>query len=79
MDEIYIDKPCQLCGGTEKVQMYCGGPVAHMCNKCKAILTKYRYYKKRFEEFHKQRRIDTDTQIFFRATFDNDPVKFIWA
>ncbi len=79
MDELYIDKPCQLCGGNEEVQMYCGGPVAYMCKKCKAILDKYRYLKKRLEEFHRQRRINVNTQIFFRATFDNDPVKFIWG
>jgi len=79
MKKIYMDKPCQLCGGTEKVQMYCGGPVGLMCESCKAILTKYRYFKKRFKDFHRRRRIEVDTQIFFRATFDNDPVEFIWA
>jgi len=34
---------CQLCGeAKESTDVYCGGPVAYMCEDCYKIVAKYR-------------------------------------
>ena len=78
-DKRYADKPCQLCGSTEKVGIFCGGPVAFLCKGCHEILLKYFKLKDRYDELHKRRRFEVGSQIFFRKTFDDDPVEFIWG
>lgn len=78
--DIYcVDRPCQLCEGTEKVTIFCGGPVAFLCESCYNILQKYWKLKEEYETFHKRRRVEVNSQIFFRVTFDNDPVQYIWG
>jgi len=71
---------CQLCGEIKaSTQIYCGGPVGLMCDDCAKLLRKYGELKDRFEEIHRKRRNEIDAQIFFRKTFDNDPVEVIWG
>lgn len=78
-DKKYVNKPCQLCGSTEKVEMFCGGPVAFLCERCYEILKKYWDLKDSYDRYHKRIRFEVGSQIFFRKTFDNDPVKFVWG
>jgi len=80
-DEKYcVDKPCQLCGGAEKVTIFCGGPVTFLCERRYNILQKYWDLKDKYEEFWKKEDIKVNTQIFFRSNFnDDDPVQFIWS
>ncbi len=71
---------CQLCGEIKaSTSQYCGGPVGLMCDDCRDIVYKWEEAKESAEKFWKERRIETDSQIFFRATFDNDPVESIWG
>ncbi len=71
---------CQLCGEIKaSTTIYCGGPIGQMCNDCRDIVYKWEDAKDAHEAFWERRRIETDSQIFFRATFDNDPVEFIWG
>ncbi len=71
---------CQLCGEIKaSTEIYCGGPVGQMCKRCSKILRKYWDLKKRFDEFHERRKYEYSSQIFFRKTFDNDPVESIWG
>ena len=79
-DEKYcVDKPCQLCDGVKKVTIFCGGPVAFLCEKCYNILRRYWKLQEAYEEFWKERDFEIGSQVFFRKTFDNDPVEFIWG
>ena len=46
MGDPYVEKQCQLCGGKNKVQIYCGGPAAYMCDSCRDIVYKWEERKK---------------------------------
>lgn len=71
---------CGLCGKLDPTTtVMAGGIFGQLCETCIEILRKIDAAEKRRDEFHRLRRIEIDTQIFFRATFDNDPVEFIWG
>ncbi len=71
---------CQLCGEIKaSVTLYAGGPIGQMCDDCHEIIGKWEDAKKAYDAYMKERRFETDSQIFFRSTFDNDPVQYIWG
>lgn len=71
---------CQLCGEIKaSTIVYAGGHIGQMCDDCHMIIIKSEELRESAEKFWEQRRIETASQIFFRATFDNDPVTFIWG
>jgi len=50
-----------------------------MCDDCNEIIGKWEDAKKAYDAYMKERRFETASQIFFRSTFDNDPVQYIWG
>ena len=62
----YTHNNCQLCGSDKKVQVYCGGPVAFMCDRCKKIVHKWEDLKKRRDEWAKEARIEMGMRLFFK-------------
>jgi len=71
---------CQLCEKIKaSVQIYCGGPIGQMCDDCRAIIERWGEAKDAFDKFWEERNYEVDSQLFFRKTFDNDPVEFIWG
>ena len=78
----YVKKwlTCRLCGEIKaSTQIYCGGPIDLMCDDCHKIVVKWQEAKKQQEAFWEKKHIEVGTQIFFRSTFDNDPVDVIWG
>ena len=47
---------CQLCGKPENVRVYCGGPVAFMCDSCRDIVYRWEDRKKMRARIFKKRR-----------------------
>jgi len=71
---------CQLCGEIKSsTQIYCGGPIGLMCDDCHKIVVKWEESKKKQEIYWEERHLEINTQVFFRATFDNDPIEAIWG
>jgi len=52
-------RPCQLCGSTENVKVYCGGPAAFMCDRCRDIVYEWERLKKVRAEIFRKRKTET--------------------